>query len=83
MTYGQFYRKVISHRTAVKVLCDIQRTLSENNSAYFYGYRQNAYKEIGGYDPSVFNMADEIRRMKAEVEEYRKLKEALKPILIK
>lgn len=77
----QFYRIVISHRAAIKALEDINCALTDSERPNFYGYGYCDYKEIGGYDPSVRNMADDIKALVKEVKEYRKLKEALKPIL--
>lgn len=78
-----FYRFVISHRAAVKALEDINCALTGSERPNFYGYSYTDYKEIGGYDPSVRNMAEEIKFLVKEVKEYRKLKEALKPIFKK
>ena len=78
-----FYRMVISHRAAVTALEDIYCSLHGTDRPYFYGYDHGDYKEIGGYDPSIRNMADDIRRLVAEVKEYRALKAALKPLLEK
>jgi len=75
-----FYRIVISHRAAVKALEEINCALTGNERPNFYGYGYADYKEIGGYDPSIRNMADDIRSLVKEVEEYRKLKEALIPL---
>lgn len=47
----------------------------------FYDYGYNDYKEKGGYDPSVMDLAEQVRSLVKEVKEYMELKKALKPIL--
>lgn len=76
-----FYRKVISHRAAVKALIDISCAFTGEKIANFYGYDYDAHKTVGGYDPSVRMLAEQVTDLVREVKEYRKLKEALKPIL--
>jgi hypothetical protein len=76
-----FYRKVISHRAAVKALEDISCAFTGERRPEFYGYGPDSHKEIGGYDPSVRMLAEQVRKLVEEIKEYRKLKEALKPIL--
>jgi len=80
MTNSEFYRHMISKRVAVKALVDINKTLYEERSPYFYGYESG---RAGEFDRSVCNMALTIRRLMEEVKEYRALKKALTPILEK
>lgn len=76
----EFHRIAISHRTAVKALEDIRCAFTGESRPDFYGYG-HSYKEVGYYDPSVRNLAEQVNNLVKEVQEYRKLKEALKPIL--
>lgn len=76
-----FHRIVISHRAAVKALEDISCAFTGEERPTFYGYGYSDYKEKGGYDPSVRDLAEQVKSLVKEVKEYRALKEALKPIL--
>jgi len=76
-----YHRLTISHRAAVKALEDINCAITGREKPDFYGYGYQNYKEIGYYDPSVRNMAEIVKGLVKEVAEYRKLKDALKPIL--
>ena len=70
----EFYRHMISKRVAVKALAEINKALSDNDFCYFWGYENGS---SGEYDVSVRSMVVEIKRLKEEVEEYRKLKKTL------
>lgn len=72
-----FYRHMISKRAAVKTLVEINKALHGNNVS-FWGYER---ANEGEYDRSVYAMADDIKRLVQEVEEYRELKKALTKIL--
>jgi hypothetical protein len=74
----EFYRHMISKRAAVKALVNINKALSDIDHCYLWGYVNGS---SGEYDKAIYAMADNIRKLKAEVEEYRKLKSALKPII--
>jgi len=76
-----YRRLTISHRAAVKALEDINMAITGSDRPEFYGYGYDNYLEIGYYDPSVRNMAEEVKYLVKKVEEYKKLKEALKPLL--
>lgn len=71
----EFYRFMISKRAAVKALVDINKALRREDQCYFW---DTDGISPGSYDRAVYAMDEDIRRMKVEVEEYRKLKEALK-----
>ena len=75
-----FYRIVISHRAAVKALEDISCAFTGEERPNFYTYGYD-YKEKGSHDVSVRNLADQVKSLVKEIQEYRKLKEALKLIL--
>lgn len=72
-----FYRHMISKRAAVKALVEINKALHGNHVS-FWGYER---ANEGEYDRSVYAMADDIKRLVREVEEYRELKKALTKIL--
>ena len=74
----EFHRHMISHRAAVKVLEEINKALRNDDMTYFWGYSRG---EAGEYDQSVYAMAREVQRLRAEVDEYRRLKAALQPIV--
>lgn len=72
-----YHRHMISKRAAVKALTEINKAL-HGDYVYFWGYERCAE---GEYDRSVYAMADDIKRLVKEVEEYRELKKALTKIL--
>ena len=74
----KFYRNMVSHRAAVRVLVELNKLLSSEDHPYFYGYYRG---EKGEYDRAAYNMLDTVRELKQEVAEYRKLKAALQPLL--
>lgn len=74
----EFYRHMISKRVAVAALVQINKALGQSGSNYFWGYENGS---PGEYDSAVYSMADEVRVLKEEVEEYRELKKALKNVL--
>jgi ATP-dependent 26S proteasome regulatory subunit len=65
----------------VKALEDINCALTGAERPQFYGYGDSDYKEIGGYDPSIRNMAEDIKKLVKQAQEYQILKTALKPLL--
>lgn len=73
-----FHRHMISKRTAVAAIDAIAEELYEHGTCHYYGYSNGS---AGEYDGAIHNMVNDIKRLKAEVAEYRKLKEALKPIM--
>lgn len=73
-----FYRQMISKRAAIKSLCEISMALRGEPRPFFYGDRDGS---DGEYDNSVYSMANDIRALVREVEEYRALKLALAPIV--
>ena len=78
MRDSEFYRYMISKRAAVKALEEINKALRGEKECYLWD--TNGINP-GSYDQAIYSMADDIRRLKAEVDEYRKLKIALKTIL--
>jgi hypothetical protein len=52
--------------------------LYEYGTCNYYGYYDGS---AGEYDGAIHNMVSDIKRLKEEVMEYRKLKGALKPIV--
>ncbi len=79
MRNPEFYRHSISKRAAVDIIVKINKALSQFDSVHFYGYQ--AGNQAGQYDSAAYAMVSEIQRLKQEVEEYRKLKAALRPII--
>ena len=72
-----FHRHMISKRTAVTAIDAIANELYEYGTAHFYGYYNGS---PGEYDGAIHNMVSDIKHLKAEVKEYRKLKEALRVV---
>lgn len=70
-----YYRHMISKRAAVDSLIKIAEALDDDNYCYFMDYG------FGNFDRAVYNLADNVRRLKEQADEYYKLKEALSPII--
>lgn len=73
-----FHRHMISKRTAVTAIDAIAEELYECGTCHYYGYYDGS---AGEYDGAINSMVNDVKRLKAEVTEYRKLKAALKPIV--
>jgi hypothetical protein len=52
--------------------------MSKYDSVYFFGYDGNRERQ---YDMAVRSLAEDVRRLKEEVEEYRNLKRVLEPLI--